>query len=98
MHIDKDRVQAIAKEWDECDTVLTAIARSVGDAGGDWAPAVRGAVSRFIDAWRADLARLAAEAGTIHHLLEISAKSYAITDEDAAQRMRGVQRSVDPAV
>ncbi|MBJ7291572.1 type VII secretion target, partial [Williamsia sp.] len=92
--IDKGRVHTIAKKWEECHSALTDTAKSAGDAGGDWAPAVRAAVQEFADAWRADLTQLAAEADTTQRLLGLSAQSYAITDEEAAERMKEVQRSV----
>ena len=94
MDIDKGKVHEIAKKWEEAHAVLTETAKSTGDSSGDWAPAVQNAVTSFANAWRADLSQLAAEADTTQRLLGLSAASYAITDEDAAERMKQIQRSV----
>lgn len=96
MHIDKSRVHAIAKDWEECHAALTDASASAGDASGDWAPGVRGAVASFTGAWKADLAQLAAEADATSRGMNAAAASYAITDEEAAERMRQVQKSVAP--
>lgn len=96
MDIDKSRVHAIAKDWEECHAALTEASTTAGDASGDWAPGVRGAIASFTDAWKADLAQLAAEADTTRQAMNDAAASYAITDEEAAERMRQVQKSVAP--
>lgn len=94
MFIDKNRVHDIATQWEEAHAVLNETAKSAGDTSGEWAPAVHGAVTAFADAWRADLSQLAAEADTTQRLLGLNVASYAITDDDAAQRMLEIQRSV----
>ncbi|GAA1457977.1 type VII secretion target [Williamsia maris] len=97
MQIDRPRVNAIATRWDECHSALTETARTVGDSSGDWAPTVRGAVTAFADSWGRDLAQLAAEAATTQQILDTAAANYAMTDEEAAERMRQVQKSVAPS-
>ena len=96
MHIDKSRVHSIAKDWEECHSVLTHAATTTGDTSGDWAPGVRTAVTSFAETWRADLAQLAAEADTTQRIMKAATASYAITDAEVAERMRQVQRSVAP--
>ncbi|GGF10991.1 hypothetical protein [Williamsia phyllosphaerae] len=96
MQIDKTRVHAIAKDWEECHAALIDASTTAGDASGDWAPGVRGAVTSFTSAWRADLAQLAAEADAISRGMNAAAASYAITDEEAAERMRQVQKAIAP--
>ncbi len=96
MHIDKSLVHTIAKGWEETHSALTEAARTAGDTRGDWAPAVRAAVTTFANSWRADLAQLAAEAQTTQQILTAASASYAITDEDTAERLKRVQKSVAP--
>ena len=96
MDIDRIQVGTIADRWRESHVALTDAATSVGDAGGDWAPAVRSAVAGFAEAWKADVRQLAAEAQTTSDIVRDAAWAYGTTDQRTADAMRRIQQSVAP--
>ncbi|MEE4025068.1 type VII secretion target [Gordonia sp. PKS22-38] len=93
MDINSGAVVSISNGWGQAHHAITEAASKAGDSSGDWAPAVQGAVAAFASEWRDDLNQLAAEANTTSTSLVAAARTYEMTDDEAAQLMGKIQAS-----
>lgn len=96
MDINTAEVLDISNGWTQAGYALTQTASVAGDASGDWATAVRAAVTGYAGAWRRDISQLAAEAQTTSSSLATAANQYNTTDEAAAALMGRIQAAQAP--
>ena len=77
-------IEELAAHWEETAAVLDEQAGRAAATGNGWSPAVAGAVSRFAEQWRGDLAGLATGARGKRDALIGAVADYREADAQAA--------------
>ncbi|GEN80899.1 WXG100 family type VII secretion target [Actinotalea fermentans] len=80
-----EAIEELSAHWEETAAVLDEQAGRVAATGSGWSPAVAGAVSRFAEQWREDLAGLATGARGKRDALTGAVADFREADAQAAR-------------